>query len=469
MRKLDAPQHAPQRLRARRWDAVILGSALPGLIAGTRLALGKKRVLLVEEENAARGPGCLREPFLIPMPPDGVLDRCLRALGMPLIDRRRLLPQATAYQVILPDGRIDTGDAALTAQELVAWGLAKPEIARSWVEEVERGAGQEREQILASPFVRFGGLRDLARGVVRPRSQPRDDQLAEWHSHSPALRGWAESQVLGLREHADRTPPVGAQLRLLAAPLEGCAGFATGDESLTGLFRSRFQALHGEIRLLGQPFELVTADGAAAIHPRHSSELWVGRALILNTSATALRRWLVEAGQSEPDFLPESRGARRRVYVRIELHRDELPEGMARRVIDATDPSEGAEPVRIAWNPSRAGKRAEMLASTVAPEAIGRTARRELEERILDRVRALMPFAEDRVVPRPNETTPRWDDATVLEDPIPGSAWPDEIPLRLVSRPPVYRLPREASGALGTEGDCLLGWRAGEAILGELG
>jgi len=195
----------------------------------------------------------------------------------------------------------------------------------------------------------------------------------------------------------------------------------------------------------------------------------VGRALVLNTSATGLRRWLLESGQSEPDFLPEPRGARRRVYARIELPRDDLPEGMARRVIDATDPSEEAEPIRIAWNPSRSGKDAELLASTVAPEALGHGARLELETRILERVRALMPFAEDRVRALSEGAPPRWDDATVLEDPGSGSGWPEEIPLRLVSRPPVYRLPREASGALGTEGDCLLGWRAGEAILGELG
>jgi hypothetical protein len=42
------------------------------------------------------------------------------------------------------------------------------------------------------------------------------------------------------------------------------------------------------------------------------------------------------------------------------------------------------------------------------------------------------------------------------------------VDLRLVSRPAVYRLAREAVGVLGVEGDCLLGWRAGEAILADL-
>jgi hypothetical protein len=63
---------------------------------------------------------------------------------------------------------------------------------------------------------------------------------------------------------------------------------------------------------------------------------------------------------------------------------------------------------------------------------------------------------------------PRWDDELALEDPAPGSGWPGEVALRLLSRPPVYRLPREETAVLGFEGDCLLGWRAGEAILAEL-
>jgi hypothetical protein len=79
-----------------------------------------------------------------------------------------------------------------------------------------------------------------------------------------------------------------------------------------------------------------------------------------------------------------------------------------------------------------------------------------------------MPFARERVrllapLPRPG-----WDDELALEDPLPGSGWPGEIDLRLLSKPAVFRLPREQVGVLGVEGDCLLGWRAGEAILSEL-
>ena len=51
--------------RVRRWDAVVLGSALPGLVAAIRLGMSGARVLVLEEEAAASGHPGLREPFLM--------------------------------------------------------------------------------------------------------------------------------------------------------------------------------------------------------------------------------------------------------------------------------------------------------------------------------------------------------------------------------------------------------------------
>jgi hypothetical protein len=79
-----------------------------------------------------------------------------------------------------------------------------------------------------------------------------------------------------------------------------------------------------------------------------------------------------------------------------------------------------------------------------------------------------MPFARERARRAAAVARPRWDDDLALEDPAPGAGWPSEVELRLLSKPPVYRLPREEVGVLGVEGDCLLGWRAGDAILSDL-
>ncbi len=450
-----SPRDAPARLRARRWDAIVVGGALPGLIAATQLALGGKRVLLVEEETTARIPPSLRDPFLIPHRVDSPIDRCLRALGLPLIDRRRLTPERVGLQVLLPGVRADVGDRALTTDELIAWGLEKPEPAATWIDTLAAAAEAEQVALEESAFVRSG------RGLAAARSlglgRKRSDAGALPEATSDGVREWARA----FGEAAGR-PPVSA--RALGAAFEGIGCFATAAESLTGLLRQRFQALHGEIRLVSSRFSLVTVDGAAAIRPGHGAELWVCRAMVLNAPVNSLRHFIREAG-GDADFLPAPQRIGRRVTVCFDTEREQIPEGMARRVIDATRADRPA--VRIGWNPSRSGARVEVFASALCDgdDAAAEATKTEVAER----VRALMPFAGERLERRDALETPAWDDVGVVEDTPSGESWPREIGVRIVSRPPVYLLPRQAVASLGAEGECFLGWRAGELILSELG
>jgi hypothetical protein len=91
-----------------------------------------------------------------------------------------------------------------------------------------------------------------------------------------------------------------------------------------------------------------------------------------------------------------------------------------------------------------------------------------LEGEVAESLLELMPFRARTRARAAAAPRPRWDDDLALEDPAPGTGWPSEVDLRLLAKPPVYRLPREQVGVLGVEGDCLLGWRAGDAILGDL-
>ena len=112
--------------RMRRWDAVVLGGALPGLVAAVRLGMRGERVLVLEEDAALSAFAGLREPFLMTGGDgDGVLAACLRALGVPMIDRRRLDSDACAYQIVYPGARVDVGDPAATIEELVAWKIGR--------------------------------------------------------------------------------------------------------------------------------------------------------------------------------------------------------------------------------------------------------------------------------------------------------------------------------------------------------
>lgn len=455
------------RTRARRWDVVVLGSALPGLIAAIRLAMGRLRVLLVEEETAARLPVAVREPFFLAgAAPGGVLDACLRALMLPLIDRRRLQPHPIAYQVILPEARVDLGAPARTAEELVSWGLAKPETARALVRGLAEAAAAERDALLESPLVRAGRLGGLGR-TARPSRHARG--LPPEVSQPPAaLAPLLEAQVRALVNVATPQVTPEARARLLGCALEGGTTWESPDDSLLGLLRRRFQSLHGETRLLPNRFELVSLGELAGVAPALSDEVWCGRALVINAPVSPLAAHLAGDGEP-PDFLPETTGLRRRGWVALRVPADALPEGMAGRLVRVRDPRaplEGDNLVRIAVHPDRHGRDVVIVASFLLPPGV--ESDELLEREVAEAVLELMPFARERVrllAPLPR---PRWDDDLALEDPAPGTGWPGEVELRLVTRPPVYRLAREAVGVLGVEGDCLLGWRAGEAILADL-
>jgi hypothetical protein len=457
------------RTRARRWDVVVLGSALPGLIAAVRLAMGRLRVLLVEEEAAARLPAAVREPFFLAgAAQGGVLDACLRALTLPLIDRRRLQPHPIAYQVILPEARVDLGAPARTAEELVSWGLAKPDTARALVRGLAEAAAAERDALLESPLVRSGRLGGLGRGGARPSRHARG-LPAEVSQPPDAIAPLLEAQVRALVNVATPQVTPEARARLLGCALEGGTAWESPEDSLFGLLRRRFQTLHGEIRLLPNRFELVSIGELAGIAPALSDEVWCGRALVLNAPVGPLTTWLGSGEGEPPDFLPDALPLRRRGWIALRVPGDALPEGMASRVVRVRDPRaplEGANLVRIAVHPERNGRDVVVVASFLLPP--GAEADEELEREVAEVVLDLMPFARERVrllAPLPR---PRWDDDLALEDPAPGTGWPGEVDLRLVSRPPVYRLAREAVGVLGVEGDCLLGWRAGESILADL-
>lgn len=449
----------------------MLGSALPGLIAAVRLAMGRLRVLVVEEETAARQPAIVREPFFLAgAGAGGVLDACLRALAVPLIDRRRLAPEAIAYQVLLPDARVDVASPARTAEELVAWGLAKPEVARGLVRGLHEAATGEREALLEAPIVRplrMGG--GLGRGAGAPRAPRHARGLpAEVSQPPPELLPWLDAQMRALVSVATPVAPPEARARLLGGALEGGAGFDTAEETLIGLLRRRFHALHGEIRLLPGRFELVSVGEFAGVAPAMSDEVWFGRALVVNAPLGPLSDWLEHSG-GVPDFLPPRPALRRRGWTALRMPRESVPEGMARRFVRVADPSrplEGANLVRVSAIPEKSGRDVQVVATYLLPDGVTEDAALEVE--VAEGLLELMPFARERARRAAASPRPHWDDDLALEDPPAGAGWPSEVDLRVLGKPPVYRLPREQIGVLGFEGDCLLGWRAGEAILADL-
>lgn len=468
--------------RTRRWDAVILGSALPGLVAAVRLGMRGARVLVLEEEAAARRFPGLREPFWMSgANKDGVLGSCLRALGVPLIDQRRIESDPIAFQVVLPDARLDVGEPHLSVDEWVAWGLAKPEQARALVRAIAAAAEAERGALLDAPFVRSGrrlglpGRRASATAVDPPQTPARAARLArglpgELEEAPPRLRAILDAQVRALSLLGAGAPSPLAQARLLGAPLEGGAAVRGNDPWLRGILRRRVESLYGEFRGVPERFRLVSVGGQPGLAPDEdgeSGEVWVGRALVLNAPRSALAAAVCQ--NPAPEILEGPRPKRRRHQIHFRVARELLPEAMAARVILMADPAlPGADDQGLTLQRFLCKEdpgQAHLIAS--APLPVGESDLGPREAQMGAAVAQLMPFCQGRFA-RVAEPLARWDDDAVLEDPPDGEGWPGEVELRLGTRQPVYRLDRAAVAGLGFEGEILLGWRGGDAISADL-
>ena len=478
MRGLPAAETRPTT-RSRRWDAVILGGALPGLIAAVRLGMRGARVLVLEEEAAADP----REPFWISgAQKESVLGACLRALSVPLIDQRRIEPDPLAFQMVLPDARLDLGEPRLTVDEWVAWGLAKPEQARALVLALSDAATAEREALLEAAVVRTprrlplagrrpaGAVLDpaLVRSETGPR-RPARGLPAELAAAPARLAFLLAAQTHALSNLGAAQPSDAARARLLGAPLEGGAAVRGDNPWLCDILRRRIESLYGEFRSVPEAFRLVSAGGQPGVAPDaagESSEIWVGRVFVLNAPREALAAAVAQ--DPVPEILRVPPAQRRRITLRFRAELDALPEPMAPRVIVVRDenlPPEGTNIVTLRrFPPDRSGS-VDLLASAVVATDEPDPGAREAE--ITDALTGLMPFAEGRLV-RVRAPEPRWDHDALLADPPAGVGWPAEIELRLPTKQPIYQLDRAAVGGLGFEGDTLLGWRGGDAIAADL-
>lgn len=452
-------------LRARRWDVLILGSALPGLAAGIRLAMAGHRILVAEEDATVRQPPVTREPFHLPgILGGGLLDHVLQSFGIPMIERRRLEAREIAYQVLLPELRVDVGHRDLTARELVAWGLAKPEEARELTHELDRSARAVQEHLMEAPLLGRSALRGFGRGSEGPGALGLPSAVSE---ATGDLAAFFETQARGLSELAESTPGPESAARLLGSALAGGTATAGVEGGLTALLKRRLESLHAEFRTLGCAFEFVEMSGHPGILRVGPGDVWLGRAVIVNAPAPRLAEALRSWDKPVPGFLEAPPASHQEVSLHLRALREVVPEALEPRAL--VTPSEGSPlrgPMRLALHPSSRGSRfVELVASAVVP---AQASREDTAAALEAEVRALMPFSEKRLKAAPLSPLPEWDDPQTRTDPDAAGAWPSPLAIRSRSRQPVAALPREAIASLGTEGELLFGWRAGDSICDEL-
>jgi hypothetical protein len=467
-----ATSERTQAHRSRRWDAIILGSALPGLIAGCRLAMNGQRVLLVEEEQTSQAFQGLWEPFLLPGTDDkSLIQTCLTECRLPLIDRRKLVPDEVALQLITPKARVNIGGLQATDHEFQAWGLSEGKSNRNLLSALASAARAERENMLNSSFARTSRFRGVGRNrsPSRPVAAIFDRGLPQEYSEAtPELRSLLEAQAQVISNLGQSAPSPEALAYHLGAPLEGGCSFLRPDESLRGLFRQRLAALNGEFRKLRRGFELTEITKLPGISPRGVDENWLGRCLIFNTPLALIAEAMKAQDLRLPSILGHAVPCQRRALLHWRIPENCLPEAMARRLVVSLpverDELGRQEAFRLQVFPSTAGRRfVELVASAAVPLERHAEVLTHMEEAVLE----LLPFSQDQLEPLALPQ-PQWDDPSAFADPAKGAGWPAEVQLRLSQRPPVYDLPRHNVAALGVEGDLLLGWRAGDCIRDEL-
>ncbi len=252
------------------YDVVVIGRDLAATVAGTLLSQRGLRVLSVSAEGdpplAAPGPGGAPAPvdryslgpYVLPTSPMQLigpdapgLKQVLAELSLAQLFRRRIEPNRPAFQLLLPDQRIDVDDDLTRALEREA-PAALPAYERVSARITEVSAKMESilaEEVMLPPDG-FWDRRDGKRVAAR-LPDDEGDLLAEASAgldpaSSAVLRGLVE---LPARFHVDFDRP-GPVATARAADLwrRGSYRIDGGRDGLRGLFIERLRAQGSEHR-----------------------------------------------------------------------------------------------------------------------------------------------------------------------------------------------------------------------------
>ncbi len=417
-----------------RCDVLVLGSTLGALVAGTYLARTGLRVVLVEEAIHARRPALLREPFLLPgLEPAGPLDAVVRELAIPLLERRDLVHEPLALQLVLPGGaRVEVGGGRKAlAAELDACGVCGADLAESWLAASDVTAEALRERLREAPAPAARGLQGRLASLL---GEP-DIDVGRAPDPPAPLAAFAHAHTGALSSYVGPPRPAARSL-LVYGVRDGAARPAHAARGIIDLLRRRFLALHGEIRSTPLP-ALRTERRAVGIELRR--ETIFARTLVVGVPRHSLAGAARAAGEVPAWLDGPAPGRRSRVLLRADARA--LPIGMAARVASAASGPGGAFSVARFADPSE--PRTEWLVVS-GPGA--REAGTDLG--------GLAPFSDGRISKVDPDPDPTWDlDAVDLDFAAPRA------PETLRRQPHVVLVGPERAPELGLEGELSLARR----------
>ncbi len=417
-----------------RCDVLVLGSTLGALVAGTYLARAGLRVVLVEEDIHARRPALLREPFLLTgLESGGPLDTVVRELAIPLLERRDLVHDDLALQLVLPGGvRMDVGRGRKAlAGELDACGVCAADAAEAWLGVSDAAAEALRARLREAPAPAPTGLQ---RRLSALRREP-DPEIGYVADPPTALATFAQAHVDALSSYVG-PPRAAARSLLVYGVRDGAAHPAHAGRGLVDLLRRRFLALHGEIR---STHALGLRAERRAIGVELRRETIFARALVLGVAREPLAQVAAAAGEVPGWLRGPAPGTRPRILLRADERA--LPVGMGARVASA--PSRVGDAFSVSRFADPGEPRTEWLVvSGPGAHAAGTD------------LGGLAPFAEGRIVRVEPEPTPGWDlDGVDLAFPEPRA------PGTLRRVPQVALVGPERAPELGLDGELLLARR----------
>jgi phytoene dehydrogenase-like protein len=467
------------------YDVVVLGSDLAATVGGAVLAHRGFRVLMAGvpvEERYTIGPYSLpRAPLAFVGIEGPTLKRIVGELNLVQLLRRRLEPNRPAYQLLLPDHRLDIGDdlGRELAREMPD-AAAPFETAAARAAEVSAAIEGILSQDLILPPDGFWDRRDANRVAARLPATD-EDLLAALPDRHPLRCAYTLPARFGAA--FDEVGPV-SLARLGDLHRRGTFRLDGGREGLRNLLLDRLKTHSGEVRPDLEPRAILTKRGKVTGVQFEGRTETVGCTHVLcGLGADRVAQLVSDGGEKPPKRLVEAAAivpSAHRYVVHLVAPLDALPDALGRlayAVGDLAEPLEGANALSLHLADGY-GQHAVLSVEALAPDpspAALRTLRTLLRQKLdkllpfVDRHLLLVHSPHDGIAPEGVDGERGQASPPLPMEPI----WhmPADRPLGFCGLPHstgikhLLLASRQVLPGLGVEGELAAGWAAARIVL----